>query len=175
MRSLALQTKTSVPFILVTLDELARTARRKGHSEASMYEELSRQANLNQEKIDIQSFCLNVLGGNASDIVGKALSKAIKIKPEMKSTEVKKINIENQAQSPLLNLYGQPNYMGYMQPQFNFAPNTHQMGVPYGYRRYQRPSYRQSRSAGCLFCGASDHYVRGCTKMKAARGIMNSQ
>lgn len=48
-----------------------------------MYEELSRQANLNQEKIDIQSFCLNVLGGNASDIVGKALSKAIKIKPEM--------------------------------------------------------------------------------------------
>lgn len=75
VRSLALQTKPSVPLILVTLDELARTARRKEHSEASMYEELSRQANLNQEKIDIQSFCLNVLGGNASDIVGKALSK----------------------------------------------------------------------------------------------------
>lgn len=91
VRSLALQTKPSVPLILVTLDELARTARRKGHSEASMYEELSRQANLNQEKIDIQSFCLNVLGGNASDIVGKALSKAIKIKPEMKSTEMEKL------------------------------------------------------------------------------------
>lgn len=101
---MALQTKPSVPLILVTLDELARTARRKGHSEASMYEELSRQANLNQEKIDIQSFCLNVLGGNASDIVGKALSKAIKIKPEMKSTEMEKINFENQAHSPLLNL-----------------------------------------------------------------------
>lgn len=122
---MALQTKSSVPLILVTLDELARTARRKGHSEASMYEELSRQANLNQEKIDIQSFCLNVLGGNASDIVGKALSKAIKIKPEMKSTEMEKINFENQAHSLLLNLYGQPNYIGYMQPQFNFAPNTH--------------------------------------------------
>lgn len=175
VRSLALQTKPSVPLILVTLDELARTARRKGHSEASMYEELSPQANLNQEKIDIQSFCLNVLGGNASDIVGKALSKAIKIKPEMKSTEMEKINFENQAHSPLLNLYDQPNYMGYMQPQFNFAPNTHQVGAPCGYRRYQRPSYRQSRSAGCLFCGASDHYVRGCTKMKAARGKMNSQ
>lgn len=100
-----------------------------------MYEELhvSRQANLNREKIDIQSFCLNVLGGNASDIVGKALSKAIKIKPETKSTEVKKINFENQAQSPLLNVYGQPNDMGYMQPHFNFAPNTHQIRAPYGY------------------------------------------
>lgn len=60
VRSLALQTKPSVPLILVTLDELARTARRKGHSEAYMYEELSRQVNLHQEKIDIQSFSLSV-------------------------------------------------------------------------------------------------------------------
>lgn len=73
VRSLALQTKPSVPLILVTLDELARTARRKGHSEASMYEELSRQANLNQEKIDRYSkFLLKCFGWKSVLYCGKS-------------------------------------------------------------------------------------------------------
>ncbi|XP_062574215.1 uncharacterized protein LOC134236043 [Saccostrea cucullata] len=172
VRSLALQSSPSIPLLLVSLDELARITRRKGHDEASVFDELSRQANLNQDKIDVPNFCLSVLGGKASDIVGKALSKAIKSKPETKPSETEKT--PTQTQSPLLNLYGQPNYMGYIPPHCNFVPGSHGVGSQYGYRRYQRAPYRQPRT-GCLFCGANDHYVRDCTKMKAARGKMNSQ
>ena len=60
------------------LDELARVARKCNSEETQVFQELARQAIYNSDKIDVSAFCLNVMGGKAIDLVGKALSKAIK-------------------------------------------------------------------------------------------------
>lgn len=70
-----MQTEPSVPLILVLVEELASTARKTNSDDATVFEELARQANCNKEKLDTPSFCLSVLGGKATDVVGKALSK----------------------------------------------------------------------------------------------------
>lgn len=58
-----MQTEQSVPLILVLVEELASTARRRMNSDdAAVFEELARQANCNKEKLDIPSFCLSALG-----------------------------------------------------------------------------------------------------------------
>ncbi len=52
-----MQNSPSEHLILLTLHELAETARQQMHEDADMYLELSRQAHLNQGKFNIASFC----------------------------------------------------------------------------------------------------------------------
>lgn len=62
------------------MEELAAKARSLGHEDAETFEELARQATRNQGRINIMSLALTVLGGKASDIITKALSKCMKEK-----------------------------------------------------------------------------------------------
>lgn len=118
-----MQTDPSVPLILVLVEELASTARRINNDDAAVFEELARQANCNKEKLDIPSFCLSVLGGKATDVVGKALSKALKMKSECgESSLMGKVQATHQ-QSPMLNLYSQP-------PQGIWAGEFYSTNVP---------------------------------------------
>lgn len=172
VRGLCMQTEPSVPLILVLVEELASTARKMNSDDAAIFEELARQANCNKEKLDIPSFCLSVLGGKATDVVGKALSKALKVKSECGESSVLG-KVQATHQSPMLNLYSQPPQAYWGFGQGNFVPQMYPYGgvTGYGgYRKYQRGSGRgQSSRGNCLFCGGPDHYVRDCMKMKAAR------
>lgn len=173
VRGLCMQTEPSVPLILVLVEELASTARKMNSDDAAIFEELARQANCNKEKLDIPSFCLSVQGGKATDVVGKALSKALKVKSECGESSVLG-KVQATHQSPMLNLYSQPPQAYWGFGQGNFVPQMYPYGgvTGYGgYRKYQRGSGRgQSSRGNCLFCGGPDHYVRDCMKMKAARG-----
>ena len=80
VRTLCLQEDPSNALILLTLDELAKTARKMDHEEADMFEELCRQANRYQTKLQISNLCLSVLGGKAGDAISKAISKCLKRK-----------------------------------------------------------------------------------------------
>ncbi|XP_061169412.1 uncharacterized protein LOC133178716 [Saccostrea echinata] len=174
VRGLCMQTEPSLPLILVCIEELARTARKSNYEEAAVFEELSRQANCNKDKLDIPSFCMTVLGGKATDVVSKALAKALKVKSESGEGGCQEKVSETQHQSPLMNLSPHPHHAYWGFGQGNFAPPMYPYGgvAGYsGYRKYQRGSGRgQSSKGNCLFCGASGHYVRDCLKMKAARG-----
>lgn len=170
VRSLALQSNPSSELILVSLEELSKTGKRYNSSEATVYEELYRQANYNKDKIDLPSFTLSVLGGKASDLVTKALSKCIKDKP---ASDAKKSD-PVEPQSPLMHLY--PQY-GIMHPQIPVPATSTSYGYwpSYGYnhgpRRY-RGQYRGSSLGNrgtCLFCDMPGHLVRDCQKMKAAK------
>lgn len=66
------------------MEELATKARSLGHEDAETFEELARQATRNQGRINIMSLALTVLGGKASDIITKALSKCMKEKDQEK-------------------------------------------------------------------------------------------
>lgn len=66
------------------MEELAAKARSLGHEDAETFEELARQATRNQGRINIMSLTLTVLGGKASDIITKALSKCMKGKDQEK-------------------------------------------------------------------------------------------
>lgn len=79
-RFLAMQKVPSKQLVLLTLDELADKARLMNHKDADMYQELARQANMNQGKYNLPAFILNVLGGKASNLISKALSKSLKEK-----------------------------------------------------------------------------------------------
>lgn len=105
VRGLCMQTEPSVPLILVLVEELASTARRMNSDDAAVFEELARQANCNKEKLDIPSFCLSALGdgGGATDVVGKALSKALNVKSECGDGSVLG-KVEATHQSPMLML-----------------------------------------------------------------------
>ena len=78
MRSLCLQTAPSEPLILLTFEELSRVSRRKGHVDVALYEELARQAKVNQGKVELATLCLTALSGNAGDVITKALTKCLK-------------------------------------------------------------------------------------------------
>ena len=80
VRFLAMQKVPSEQLVLLTLDELADTARKLDHADADLYQELARQANQNQGDFKVPNFILNVLGGKASDLISKALSKSLKEK-----------------------------------------------------------------------------------------------
>ena len=75
VRSLCLQTAQSEPLILLTLEELSRVSRRQGHVDVEIYEELARQAKVNQGKEDMTTLCLTALSGKAGDVITKALTK----------------------------------------------------------------------------------------------------
>ena len=68
VRSLCLQTPPSEPLILLTFEELSRVSHRQGHIDVAIYEELARQAKVNQGKVDMAMLCLTALSGKAGDV-----------------------------------------------------------------------------------------------------------
>ncbi|CAG2224941.1 unnamed protein product [Mytilus edulis] len=156
--------------ILLTLEELAKAARRVNHDDADTFEELTRQANRHQLKLDISSLCLSVLGGKVADAITKAVSKCLKEKQPEKDTTPKPED------SPLHNLY--PPYqapcmypynaMPYLQPPYPGGFNNNYRGRPRNSGNFGNSGIRQR--GACLFCESTSHQIRDCDKMKAAKG-----
>ena len=174
VRNLCLQQMPSTPLILLTLDELTRAARRADDIEADLFEELARQANRHQEKINLSNLCLSVMGGKAADAISKAMVKCLKEGQDSKETTPPKSSKTREQTSPMNNLYpqmfpapqyGMMNLHGHMQPPF-------QGHVP-GFYNYQRGfgGYRgrgQFRPRGnCHACNSPSHQVKDCEKLKA--------
>jgi len=94
---------------LISLEELAGTARRLNDDNAELYEELSRQANVNRTENDVAGFCLNVMGGKPSDLFTKALSKSLKIidacLDNSNNSNTNRDETREQPQSPIMHLY----------------------------------------------------------------------
>ena len=67
------QQEPSIFLILLTLEELAKHARKADAEDAEVYEELARQAIKQQTKVDVTSLCLSLLGGRAADAISKAM------------------------------------------------------------------------------------------------------
>ena len=172
VRTLCLQEDPSNALILLTLEELAKTARRGNHEEAEVFEELARQANRYQTKLDISNLCLQVLGGKAADAISKAITKCLKEKPESKP-ESKMSNVDEQRrpESPLSNLYPYQPPMMYPFMSGGYPHNGQNFGGYGQSYRGGRGSYRGSfRPKGpCHFCDSNTHLVKDCEKMKAAK------
>ncbi|CAG2201386.1 unnamed protein product [Mytilus edulis] len=170
VRTLCLQDNPSDSLILLTLEELAKAARRVNHDDADTFEELTRQANRHQLKLDISSLCLSVLGGKVADAITKAVSKCLKEKQPEKDTTPKPED------SPLHNLY--PPYqapcmypynaMPYLQPPYPGGFNNNYRGRPRNSGNFGNSGIRQR--GACLFCESTSHQIRDCDKMKAAKG-----
>ena len=144
VRMLALQSNPSDALMLLTVEELARTARRTSHADADTFEELSRQALKHQASINISSLILSVVGSKASDVVVKALAKCVKEKQiESKISDRKLANnaVTKETSSPLANLYSQmPG--PFMMPSPGMFPMS---GYgPYGYQRSSRGMARNA-------------------------------
>lgn len=86
VRTLCLQDDPSNALVLLTLDEPSKAARKLNHEEADMFEELYRQANRYQSKLQISNLCLSVLDGKVADAISKAISKCLKdkLKPKLR-------------------------------------------------------------------------------------------
>jgi len=172
VRTLCLQQDPTDSLILLTVEELAKSARKVNHEEADTLEELARQANRHQKQLDISSLCLSVLGGQAADAITKAISKCLKEKQvESKSEErgVKAVAdaVPKPESSPLHNLYPPFMYSMPFQPPY---PGSFSQGYNF---RNSRPSFRQfgNRPRGaCLFCDSQTHQIKDCEKMRAAKG-----
>jgi hypothetical protein len=164
------QQEPSIFLILLTLEELAKHARKADAEDAEVYEEIARQAIKQQTKVDVTSLCLSLLGGRAPDAISKAISKCLKEKVESRNGDncsKPEKNAPDPENSPLHNLYPFMYQMGFQLP---FAANFPQP-QGYGYRnprpRSYTPNYRP-RGAACLFCDSTSH--KYCDKMKAAKG-----
>ena len=162
----------SEQLVLLTLDELAEAARNIGHEDADMYIELARQASLNQGKFPIASFVPSVLGGKASDLITKALTKSLKDKSRNKKEET----TTKQPDAPKQSVPFMPPGQGYMYPPWMYQMGyIHQPSYNSSFQgRYgsfrggsSRPTYRQ-RDA-CHFCDSTSHLIRDCEKMKMAK------
>lgn len=191
VRFLCTQNHPSEPLLLLALDELARKAKSVDHEDSDIFEELLREASRNQGKINIVTLSLNVLGGKASDLISKALSKCLKDSEQKSQDSDLKQHNETQMRtgmvSPLANIYGQmPQQMmtGYnpmmMMPQ-QFMPYNFGMGPTprpryYNYNsrqnsaRYNSHASNGPRQIGpCLFCDATGHLIKDCAKLKAVK------
>ena len=172
VRNLAMQANPSEPLMLLK-------ARRQNDEESETFEELARQAQRNQGTINISTLILNVLGGKASDLVGKAMAKCLKEKEAEQKIASNKANHNEKVEtsSPLANAYPPAPYMpSYMMPQM---PNgwQHSGMFPFGTGMYPQgprrftPRTSQWRPRGnCYFCNSSEHSVKDCEKMKNAKG-----
>lgn len=129
VRTLCLQDDPSNALILLTLDELSKAARKLNHEEADMFEELYRQANRYQSKLQISNLCLSVLGGKVADAISKAISKCLKDKPETKA-ESKNEYVETQKrpESPLNGLLVYPCQPSLYPMMPGMYPNMFNMG-----------------------------------------------
>ena len=169
VRLLALQNNQSEALILLSLDELAKTARSAQVEEADIYEELYRQASRNQGQINLVNLVLSVMGGKASDVVAKALSKCRKEQEDSKELANK---TEKQANSPLQNLYQPPFPQPFMMPyQQGYGYPFHTQFAAPGYTgrpRYQRKG-GPKQIGPCLFCDAMGHLIKDCLKFKAMK------
>lgn len=175
VRSLALQSNPNEALILLNLDELARRARRYNDPEAEVFEELFRQASRHQGNVNLASLTLSVLGGKASDIVVKAMSKCMKEKQVEEKISNTVSSKSTEAVSPLANAYQQPP----LPPQYCFPPGFSgwpQAGMfpfPNSYQSSRRSFGNrtgQFRPRGnCYFCNSPEHSVRDCEKMKSAK------
>ena len=172
VRALALQTQPNEALILLNLDHLARVARKQGHHDAEMFDELARQASHHQGRIDMANLVLSVLGGRASDAISKALAKCMKEKPEEQKQPMQGVVGMT---SPLHNLY-QPPLQPAMSP---YGPQPIVQVQPHGFwpRRYGRSNHmgnsnntsRYRQRGACLFCDSTSHLVRDCEAMKQAK------
>ena len=172
MRTLCLQEDPSNALILLTLDELAKMARKIEHDEAEMFEELCRQANRYQSKLQIANLCLSVLGGKVADTISKALSKCLKEKTEVRVDNKTATDAQKRPESPLNNLYPYQASMMYpMMP--GLFPNMYNMGTPNGYANQGnrcKQNYKFRPRGPCHFCDSPTHFVKDCEKMKLAKG-----
>ncbi|CAC5396543.1 unnamed protein product [Mytilus coruscus] len=169
VRSLALQANPSEPLILLSLDELAKKARRQNDDDAETFDELARQAQRHQGSINVATLTLNVLGGKASDLVGKAMAKCFKEKEvEQKITGNKANHMEKmETTSPLANAYPpatcMPNYFmphmptGWQQGMFPFSTSMYHNQGP---RRFSRRNGQWRPRGNCFFCNSNDHVVK---------------
>ena len=134
------QQEPSIFLILLTLEELAKHARKADAEYAEVYEEIARQAIKQQTKVDVTSLCLSLLGGRAPDAISKAISKCLKEKVESRNGDncsKPEKNAPNPENSPLHNLYPFMYQMGFQLP---FAANFPQP-QGYGYRNPRPRSY----------------------------------
>ena len=109
VRTLCFQQDPSDALILVALDQLAKQAKKVNHEESDVFEELARQANRYQCKLEVANLCLSVLGGKAADTFTKAIAKCLKDKQNEAKNDEKAQQKEDLAPkseySPLHNLY----------------------------------------------------------------------
>ena len=172
VRGLALQTNPNESLLLLSLEELARVSRKKQHSEAAVFEELTRQAVKHQGDINISSLVLGVVGGKASDVVVKALSKCVKekhVESKLHHVHVPQEKTNDQSlvpQSPLSNLYN-----SYMAPPVQYPSFYPMVNYGYDYRHrgngFRRGSWRPK--GNCFFCEMPGHTFKDCQKMKIAK------
>lgn len=159
VRTLCLQDDPSNALILLTLDELSKAARKLNHEEADMFEELYRQANRYQSKLQISNLCLSVLGGKVADAISKAISKCLKDKPETKAESKNEyVKTQKRPESPLDGLYPcQPSLYPMMPSMYLNVFNMGGGYNGYGNQGYRggRQGYRPYRPKGpCLFATA---------------------
>ena len=175
VRFLAMQKVPSEQLVLLTLDELADTARKLDHADADLYQELARQANQNQGDFKVPNFILNVLGGKASDLISKALSKSLKEKvPEKKEDNLSKSAKDTASGQMQYPWTGQGFMWPYMQPGMGYMPQNVGFGheasarfTPFARGGSSRTPYRQR--GACHFCESTSHLIRDCEKMKQAK------
>ena len=148
VRSLRLQTAPSEPLILLTLEELSRVSRRQGYVDVEIYEELARQAKVNQGKVDMATLCLTALSGKAGDVITKALTKCLKNqkKAEDKAGSLKETDTRGML-SPLANVYPP-------------LPSSYQYPSPVASGPYGFPGYGQYSGMPIIKCRkCRDHMV----------------
>ena len=158
-------------------------SRRQGYADAELYEELARQAKVQQgQLLNLAHFCLTTLSGKAGDVITKALSKCLK-KQKKTGKSINNPVSETDTRVPvshLANLYPSLPSTGYQYP-------SHIPSAPYGFQypgqypgmpMYQSPPYAMGRGAAgrqwrargaCLFCESTEHQVKDCQKMKLAK------
>lgn len=182
VKALAAQQDPSEPLILITLDELARLSRKLGDKDMEVYEELYRQCGRLQGKVNIANLCLTVLGGQGADLVSKAVNKCIKEGQNLGSKcegvkmrgEMEQDQGSKGSNSPLAGLYpmystpllGAPGFQPYpFHPFSNFGTYSR----PRGYRPMGGMGRRNASRLACHFCDSTQHLVKDCELMKAAR------
>ena len=177
VKILATHTEPNDSLLLITLDELARVSRKVNHKDAEVHEELYRQCCRMQGKINLSNLCLTVLGGQGADIVSKAVNKCVKESKSFDKADDSKSKGSPQEEqaakfggSPLAGLYPYPGPMfgpGYGFPGYG---SFHQANYSNGFVR-PRGGYRmpQRGRLACHFCESTDHLVKDCEQMKAAK------
>lgn len=147
-----------------------------------VYEELYRQCGRLQGKVNIANLCLTVLGGQGADLVSKGVNKCIKEGQNLGSKcegvkmrgEMEQDQGSKGSNSPLAGLY--PMYStpllgapGFQPDPFHPFSNFGTYSRPRGYRPMGGMGRRNASRLACHFCDSTQHLVKDCELMKAAR------